>query len=235
MLARVSLNHRHVGMLLRLTSQQALEQQQKLAALKSWNHFSGFDVQSFGNIQDSVLYNVMWEMHPGDDSAYLSRGASPSKASPKDMLEDNDPDPTSSKAKKPRLSDPDSDSELSDIELKSDDDDDEEEATSSDDDYGESGDKRKRKMRSARASPSTSSRAKAGMVPANPRQPFGGVTSERKYSLHKIAEASSGRVMMVFERLAKSAMLDENGKKVDASREASVAPVQVDTDGNGER
>lgn len=174
-----------------------------------------------------MLYNVMWGMH-NDDSVYTTRPSSPADL---DDLDDvSKPRSTSArslpKAKKPRRSNLDSDSDLSDIDLSSDIDepkgksrvlDSAEEGSG--DESADIGEKRKR-------ADNTSPGSKSKLDSTSSRlSKFGGVTSERKYSLDKIAETDAGRVMFVFERSAKSAMLDAEGKKVGSSREASVAEV----------
>jgi hypothetical protein len=215
--------------------QQALEQQQKLAALKSWNHFSGLDAARFGAIEDAVLYNVMWGMHDGsEETMFLAQPFSPSSAKAA-IVQPIDDAPTTApstpSSKKPRRSDPDSDSELSDLDednvaplaatadadrvADSQDEDEPEGSDPSLSDNEDVGNKRKRSS----AKPSPMSKAQS----TSSRSFFGGLTTERKYSLNKIAEKDAGRVMFVFERSAKSAMLDENGRKVYSSREASVA------------
>ena len=41
--------------------QTAAELQEKLAALKKWTHLDGFNKESFGSVQDVLLYNMMWD------------------------------------------------------------------------------------------------------------------------------------------------------------------------------
>ena len=57
--------------------QAAVEQQEKLAALKEWTHFDGFDRESFHGVKDDLLYQMMYDAWtPSDTKASTNKPSS---------------------------------------------------------------------------------------------------------------------------------------------------------------
>ncbi|EIW72633.1 hypothetical protein TREMEDRAFT_36825 [Tremella mesenterica DSM 1558] len=52
----------------KMIKKAAEEKKEKLAALKKWTHIDAYDKQSFRDIADTVLYNMLWEDWDNDDA-----------------------------------------------------------------------------------------------------------------------------------------------------------------------
>jgi DNA repair and recombination protein RAD54B len=66
----------------------AVEQQEKLAALKKWTHYDGSDQHSFQDITDSVLYKMTWAAWDEEDGMKARERGSALKKAKRNLLND---------------------------------------------------------------------------------------------------------------------------------------------------
>lgn len=178
---------------IKLIIQQAVEQQQKLAALKHWTHYDGFDLCSFKNVHDTLLYNLMWNHY--DSSGTIE--SSPLIAGIEDVSDSEWNNPGRPK-KKMRLDPDDEEDEQVDKVMDSADEGD-------DSDAGDSPPAKKKGQK---------------VIPANSRRSMGlSLQDAKQYSLGKIAkEGGVGRVMFAFEKVSGSKLMPSRETSVDDAK-----------------